>query len=1058
MLNRVPGKKIFIKADPGMGKTTLVKKIAWDWAKKLFTKVTIVYFVFLKLVKPGDTIESVIIDQTPELEGLGVTKAKLKGMLEKSGEKCLLILDGLDEHAFGKNQDVLEIVRHKKYLFCNVLLTSRPHSTRDIERYFDTIVSVEGFTKSEARKFALRIVPDAKKVEEILNFSPTDFRGGEYISLCNCPILLSFMCILVREDDIDLLSRKMPTGEIYARMVRCLYKKYLIRKGREFDESRFAEVLKLLGSLALKTLLSGNPFFKRTDVIREVGDDAFDHGLLIGHEDFRLIRDETADILITFAHRSIQEFLGSFCFVQKLTDGSTIDSLLGVDCQEPIFLVNPFFLHFCLWLLYCSKKYVSFQNRETACEILKSFILARIDCTQLHISDIVRLYPAIDFERAVNENDQLTMQFFGSVLEGIHKVKSLTLRTGDHLEWLLGHVRKAFDNLTVLKVCSKRYKSVFQGVTFDGLLHETLTMTLPKITTSDYCDEYLNIVLADEIYRSGMLEEILKYCKFSNKRPAVYLYLQDGEETDLSNLLHEDLYKVHVLSSTPTYVTMNQNIKRCPHLSHLSLVGRVRFDASVFEELNVAVRSRNLLNLKHLNLAGAMFYNVSVNRSFPLLLQYDFKGLCLSNFSLFCCDLSDSDIHALSLLKTTSLVTSGDRSVKLLPNALQNDTKTGSGSGSPLALALYELTRKGYPELINVLSRKQLSHLTELNLSMAPGQNCCLGTLKPNCIPFLEILKLERFITNLNDLKYLSQIVHGWDLRILDISHSSGISRHLTMLVKRRFSFLHTLVLSDCNLCSDDLSSLADAKQGGKLPKLQNLDISHNIEDLDCLFSFQCKWETLVSLNIRNDLGLNDCLQYLQRFVELGYLSSLETLRFYVDSALVDSPIPSVLVDRRRRGATHTLHTSRLRGLGTYLRNLLCSSGNTLEPRCSGTQFQNLTTLEIVSTLKDIEYTLTYARHAIKANSFPVLCRVCVVVKSNVTSDVKMDVLGDDWSDMSRARGLPLNYCHPDQNVQIRQPDDTKFAEALYELKKLGVEVHVWFSGDEQFTKKTGVM
>ena len=46
MLSRVPGKKILIKADPGMGKTTFVKKIAWDWAKKLFTKVTIVYFVF----------------------------------------------------------------------------------------------------------------------------------------------------------------------------------------------------------------------------------------------------------------------------------------------------------------------------------------------------------------------------------------------------------------------------------------------------------------------------------------------------------------------------------------------------------------------------------------------------------------------------------------------------------------------------------------------------------------------------------------------------------------------------------------------------------------------------------------------------------------------------------------------------------------------------------------------------------------------------------------------------------------------------------------------------
>ena len=351
---------------------------------------------------------------------------------------------------------------------------------------------------------------------------------------------------------------------------------------------------------------------------------------------------------------------------------------------------------------------------------------------------------------------------------------------------------------------------------------------------------------------------------------------------------------------------------------------------------------------------------------------------------------------------------------------------------------------------------------------MAPGENFCLRDLKPNCIPFLEIFKLERCITSLDDLQHLSDIVNGWMLRVLDISHSSGISGHLSVLMKRRFLLLQTLVLSDCKLCSGDLSSLADAKQGGRLPKLQNLDISHNIEDLDCLFSFQCKWETLVSLNIRNDLGLNDCLQYLQRFVELGYLSSLETLRFYVDSALVDSPSPSALVDPRGRVATHTLRTSlwrfifncmdKLKGWGSHIWDLLPWYGNSSKLRCSCTQWHNLTTLEIVSTLKDIEYALTYARNAIKANSFPVLCRLCVAVKSNVTSDVVMDGLGDDWSDMSPARGSLLNYRHPEQNVQLRQPDDRKFAEALYELKKLGVEVHVWFSGDEQFTKKAGVM
>ena len=105
-----------------MGKTTLSKRIAWDWAKGNFAEISIVFFVLLKLVKPGDTIESVIIKQTPVLEGMHVTRDRLSGIFEKFGDRCLLILDGLDEHALGQNEDVHKIIRGAKCLNCNVFL------------------------------------------------------------------------------------------------------------------------------------------------------------------------------------------------------------------------------------------------------------------------------------------------------------------------------------------------------------------------------------------------------------------------------------------------------------------------------------------------------------------------------------------------------------------------------------------------------------------------------------------------------------------------------------------------------------------------------------------------------------------------------------------------------------------------------------------------------------------------------------------------------------------------------------------------------------------------
>ena len=98
-----------------MGKTSLVKKIAWDWARRLLTKVSIVFFVFLKSVKPSDLIEDAIMWQNPILEGLHVTKVKLTSILERLGPECLLILDGLDECAHGQNTQVHKIITGAKF-------------------------------------------------------------------------------------------------------------------------------------------------------------------------------------------------------------------------------------------------------------------------------------------------------------------------------------------------------------------------------------------------------------------------------------------------------------------------------------------------------------------------------------------------------------------------------------------------------------------------------------------------------------------------------------------------------------------------------------------------------------------------------------------------------------------------------------------------------------------------------------------------------------------------------------------------------------------------------
>ena len=117
-----PAKKILMKADPGMGKTTHGKKMTYDWAKGLFTAMSVVFFVSMKLIRPGDAIENIIIQQIPIVEGLSITPGKVRDIFDQFNNRCLIIFDGFDEFYSNKEASrlyaelLLCICWHSEYI------------------------------------------------------------------------------------------------------------------------------------------------------------------------------------------------------------------------------------------------------------------------------------------------------------------------------------------------------------------------------------------------------------------------------------------------------------------------------------------------------------------------------------------------------------------------------------------------------------------------------------------------------------------------------------------------------------------------------------------------------------------------------------------------------------------------------------------------------------------------------------------------------------------------------------------------------------------------------
>ena len=869
-------RKVLMKADPGMGKTTLGKKMTWDWAKGVFKEFSIIFFVSLKLVNPNDLIENAIILQNPELEGLGVSQEKLKALLNRFSDRILIILDGLDEHRLGHNGDVLKMIKNQKLLGCSILISSRPHSTWQIEEYFPTIVRVEGFTKEEARKFVYNFFTDENKIEQIMEFRPSDSR--EDFPVHKCPILLSILCFLVNKKEVDLSDTNITIGDLYFKMVKCLYKKYTIKKGITYQESDLIEVMRSVGQLALHTLLSNNPLLQRSEVLKIAGDFVLDYGFLAGDKAFS---DLTADISVTYAHRSIEEFFGSFGFIQGLSEGKSVDDILGLNCENPIFMVNSLVFKFCLW--FQTQKFFNFPQNNYLKLVL--FAAKRIDFRLLDTTTVEKKYPAMNVSDPVLKTDALKLKFLKNVLEKCHRVSTLNIHSG------------------VLSVESN-YELADRVL---GLMSSSL---LSKLTCLLITDNYspppfhpdplaISITPTDPETLHRLLDILLPKYNLLKRNPQVYAKVVCRQSHDLSTLMTKHIKQLRLVWSgaySHSTLFVSGQFPHCPQLTHLT-IEYFHIDDSVHSSLMKAVQNGKLPHLQRLELFDCEVSDCE----WPAVSEFSFRTSKM---------LGSSEVQKL-LSKLTELTVCFPSDI-VIPVCLENLS----------VLKLAGIRDHICSQINDVLANGKLPNLTKLHISRRRKNRERLDKLLDGFDPHktlkLETLALRHFTISTEELKILSDKLTDIQLTELDLSYS-GFTDNLSALFTHSFPRLSSLKLLGCKLNSNDVQSLARANVEGKLPQLRHLDISARFRvEISDLFTHSAQWNQLKTLKASDENVLNvdpECLTSVEELNLWTWRSQIQSITRQWSCLKVievrDEHIASCIADGVERGMFRSLTTIR---------------------------------------------------------------------------------------------------------------------------------------------------
>ena len=309
---------ILVEGSPGIGKSMLLKHIAYLWANgELLTNTHFLFLLHLRdpsvqqMHSLSDIVRHFYCDHAAHSD-------LTSSLCQDSGKSVTILLDGYDELPpnLRQNNFIADLLQCKVLPACSIVISSRPHALTHLRDISSCQIEILGFSEQDQQCFIEHSLKDQPhKISELKQYLN---RHSTISNLCFIPFNMTILLFLYKDKE----ERPLPTNStgLYNLFICITICRHLAKSETTLDKEikdlnslpqPYSKIINQLSKFAFKALGNNQLVFTLAEIKEECPDihEAISgFGLLQAME---YVGRTSTSLSFNFIHLSIQEFLAA---------------------------------------------------------------------------------------------------------------------------------------------------------------------------------------------------------------------------------------------------------------------------------------------------------------------------------------------------------------------------------------------------------------------------------------------------------------------------------------------------------------------------------------------------------------------------------------------------------------------------------------------------------------------------------------------------------------------------------------------------------------------------